>query len=288
MNRLTQILLATVALITTAEAHASVLSTTVMAGGFLLSAVLAVVAVLYHRRAKDSANRATDLEQRLHNSEKTVAQLQVIRGEMTEQLNMAKAETVTADQRRRETSDMLVALRSQVERVARVDGLTGVANRQQFDISISDEIKRCVRERKDMALILVEIDSFVDFRDINGQQRAEFTLQRVAQSISDSFRRAGDLVARIGESKFAVLLPGTDGANATRFAEKMRRTIYAQALPFPASEVADRVTVSVGLATLPPVRLHKAENAIAMAESALRSAQNNGCNQVSVSETAAA
>ncbi len=255
-------------------------------GGLLLAATLFVAWFSTMRKLKIVTTRNVDLTGRLTRSEKVVAQLQTIRAEMNDNLNMAKAETVAMEHRRREVSDMLAALRSQVERVARVDGLTGVANRQQFDISLTDEIKRCVRERKDISLLLVELDSFVDFRDIHGEEKAEFALQRIASSISDSFRRAGDLVARIGEHKFAVLLPGTNGDTAGRFAEKMRKSIYSEALPFPASEIADRITVSVGLAALPPVRLHKPEIAIGLAENALRDAQNNGYNQVSLGETA--
>ncbi len=265
-------------------------SATIVAGsgGLLVAAAMFVAWFTTKRKLKRVATKNVDLAGRLTASEKAVAQLQNIRTELKDSLNMAKAETVAVEHRRREVSDMLAALRLQVERVARVDGLTGVANRQQFDISLTDEIKRCVRERKDISLLLVEIDSFVDFRDIHGEEKAEFALQRIASSISDSFRRAGDLVARIGEQKFAVLLPGTNGETAGRFAEKMRKSIYSEALPFPASEIADRITVSVGLAALPPVRLHKPEIAIGMAENALRDAQNNGYNQVSMGETATA
>jgi diguanylate cyclase (GGDEF)-like protein len=256
-------------------------SIAVASSGFVAAGIFMALWLMAKREFKTLKTRAADLNGRLTRSEKVVAQLQSNRAEMKENLNMAKAETVAVEHRRREVADMLAALRTQVERVARVDGLTGVANRQQFDISLVDEIKRCVREHKDMGLLLVEIDSFVDYLDINGEEKAEFALQRIASSISDSFRRAGDLVARIGDHKFAVLLPGTDAETAARFAEKMRKSVYAEALPFPSSEVADRITVSVGLAALPPVRLHKPEIAIGMAENALRTAQNNGCNQVS-------
>ncbi|MFK8029279.1 MAG: GGDEF domain-containing protein [Gammaproteobacteria bacterium] len=267
------------------SAQAADLTTIAVATGGFGSALVFLVAWLT-TKSKFKAVRVKniDLAGRLTLSEKSVSQLKKIRGEMTECLNMAKAETVAVEHRRREVSDMLAALRSQVERVARVDGLTGVANRQQFDISLTDEIKRCVRERKDVSLLIVELDSFVDFLDIHGEEKSEFALQRVASTISDSFRRAGDLVARISDYKFAVLLPGTNGETAVRFAEKMRKAIYAEALPFPASEVADRITVSVGVAVLPPVRLHRPENAIQIAEHALHVAQANGYNQVSSGE----
>lgn len=259
----------------------------VTAGGYLFAAVLLALWLMARKKFISLKNSHTDLHGRLSSSEKTVARLQSERTQLTEDLNMAKAENVALEHRRREVADMLAALRTQIESVARIDGLTGVANRQQFDASLTDEIKRCVREQKDMSLLLVEIDNFVDFLDINGEEKAQFALQRIASSISESFRRAGDLVARIGDHKFGVLMPGSDGDTAVRFAEKMRKSIYALALPFPSSEVADRITVSVGMAALPPVRLHKPEIAIGMAENALRTAQNNGCNRVSTGKNPA-
>lgn len=257
-------------------------------GGYGVATALFIALLMTRKNAAAETQRSEDLEKRLNQSEKAIAQLQVIRSEMSQALSGARAEIADTELRRKETADMLAALRIQVERVARVDGLTGVANRQQFDISLADEVKRCVREHKDIGLLLIEIDCLVDFRDIAGEQKTEYVLQRVAGTISDSFRRAGDLVARVGEYKFAVLLPGTTTSTAAKFAEKMRRSVYSEALPFPASEIADRITVSVGLVSLPPVRLHKSETIIAMAENALREAQTNGCNQVAVSEPVAA
>ncbi len=282
-----RLMIACMATLLGVSAQAAEVTTVVIASsGFVLAAVFLAMWLISQPKIKSLKSQNADLSGRLSRSEKVIAKLQSIRAEMTESLNMAKAETVAVEHRRREVADMLAALRTQVERVARVDGLTGVANRQQFDISLTDEIKRCVREHKDIGLLLVEIDSFIDYLDINGEEKAQFALQRVATSISDSFRRAGDLVARIGDHKFGVLLPGTDGETAARFAEKMRKSIYSEALPFPSSEIADRITVSVGLAALPPVRLHKPEIAIGMAENALRTAQNNGYNQVSSGKNA--
>ncbi|NNF17137.1 MAG: GGDEF domain-containing protein [Gammaproteobacteria bacterium] len=275
-------------LLATTTASAAPIDSAITYGGYGLAGVFFIILVMLKRQAHVDRQLADDTKLQLEQAEQAVSQLQVVRGELSQALSGTKAELVAAEEQGKESADMLAALRIQVERVARVDGLTGVANRQQFDISLADEIKRCVRERKDVSLLWVEIDSFVEFSAVSGEQKSEFVLQRVAQTISDSFRRAGDLVARVDHFKFAVLLPGSPASTAAKFAEKMRQSVYAQALPFAASDVADRVTVSVGVVALPPVRIHKSENAIAMAENALRDAQSNGYNQIAVGESVAA
>lgn len=279
--------LALISLSASLAVHASTASTVVSLVGYFLAIAFAAAWFLTRRNSTAQIDRNADLTERLRSSEKVIAQLQVLGSEKEQQIERARIVTEEAERRRQETADMLASLRIQVERVARVDGLTGVANRQQFDQSLMDEIKRCVRERKNVSLMLVEIDGYFEFQDINGQQKSEFVLQRVARAISDSFRRAGDMVARVGEAKFAVLLPGTEQKTSEKFAEKLRRAIYAEALPYPTSEIADRITVSIGLVSLPPNRLHKSENTIAMAENALRDAQQNGCNRVATSQFAA-
>lgn len=272
----------------TTAAGATPIDSAIAYGGYGLASVILIVLVMHLRKAHIDRQIAGDTKLQLKQAEQAVSKLQVVRGELSQALSSTKAELVAVEEARRESADMLAALRIQVERVARVDGLTGVANRQQFDISLADEIKRCVRERKDISLLWVEIDSFMEFSEISGAQKSEYVLQRVAQTISDSFRRAGDLVARVDHFKFAVLLPGSPASTAAKFAEKMRQSVYALALPFAASDVADRITVSVGVVALPPVRIHKSENAIAMAENALRDAQSNGYNQIAVGESVAA
>ncbi len=269
------------------SAHASTTNTVISAIGYLLAIVFAIAWFVNRRASTEFSDRNVDLDDRLCGSEKVIAQLQAIGSDKDLQLERIRFDMEEAERRRKEASDMLASLRIQVERVARVDGLTGVANRQQFDLSLKDEIKRCVRERKEVSLMLVEVDGYFEFQDINGQQKSEYVLQRVARGVSDSFRRAGDMVARVGEAKFAVLLPGTEQKTGEKFAEKLRRAIYAEALPYPASEIADRITVSIGMVSLPPNRLHKSENTIAMAENALRDAQQNGCNRVAISQHAA-
>ncbi len=95
-------------------------------------------------------------------------------------------------------------------------------------------------------------------------------------------------MARVGTKRFAVILPEADVDTGERFAEKFRRTVYELCIPFPGSEAADRVTISVGGVTVPPKRLHERNEVEALANVALEQAQAEGYNRVALSAHAAA
>ena len=269
-------------------AHAAVGPETVAAlGGYAVGGVGLALAAKFWLERKDHHDRQADLDERLRSAEQTVAQLQSIRSENERMLAQKGTALADAQEQRDQSQEMLQTLRQQVERVARIDGLTGVANRQQFGLTLDAEIKRAVRQRKSVSLLFAELDFFGDYCDINGRDKGDHTLQRVASCVSDTFRRAGDLVARVGAAKFAVVLPEADGETGEKFAEKMRRRVYELCVPFPGSDAADRITVSVGIVTVPPNRLHDRDYVIAMAENALLHAQTNGHNRISMSAHAA-
>lgn len=233
-------------------------------------------------------NAHADLERRFILSERTVQQLQLKGAELERSVTQKKTAIAQIDQQYRQTHEMLVTLRQQVERIARIDGQTGVANRQQFDETLSEEIKRSVRQRKPLTLLVGELDSFDDYVHIHGREQGDFVLQSVASSVSHLFRRAGDLVARIGDARFAIVLPETDIQTGERFGEKLRRGVYELCMPFPGSDVADRLTISVGAVTVPPKRLHKVNEVVAKAQCALAQAQSSGHNRVSMAADVAA
>lgn len=251
----------------------------------------AVVAAIFAIRSGLSARAAfidkIELTERLAATERTVAALQVTRGELERAVVQKQAAIDEIDAQRAQSQDMLATLRQQIGRVARIDAQTGIANHQHFIETLGEEIKRGVRQKKPVAVLVGEIDFFDEYIDVSGNERGEHALLAVASAVSDTFRRAGDLVARIGKARFAVVLPEADESTAQRFAEKLRRRIYDLCLPYPGSEAADRITMSVGLVSAAPTRLHDRKELIALAEHALIHAQSNGRNQVARSANAA-
>ncbi|MFK8015471.1 MAG: GGDEF domain-containing protein [Gammaproteobacteria bacterium] len=278
-----------VSLALSAPAHAattSLLTGPVIGSGAVALICLALVTKFWLER-QELVDAHTDLQERFAQSERTVGQLQVTRGELERTIESKEQAVTEIEEQRQQTSEMLVALRAQVERVARIDGHTGIANLQHFTETLGEEIKRSVRQRRPLTLLFGELDFFPDYIDIHGEDRSDFVLQTVATGVSDTFRRAGDMVARVGPSRFAVILPESDQRTGERFAEKLRRAVYDLCIPFVGSDAADRVTISVGLTTVPPTRVHDRSEVVARAEKALQHAQANGFNQVALAANAA-
>lgn len=129
------------------------------------------------------------------------------------------------------------------------DSLTGLFNRREFDDRFERECRACLRARKPLSVMMIDIDFFKQYNDTYGHQRGDDCLQAVAHTISEQLQRGRDLVARYGGEEFACLLPEIDGDNLNTVAEKIRAAVAALAIPHQSSPVSDTVTVSIGIAS---------------------------------------
>jgi diguanylate cyclase (GGDEF)-like protein len=144
------------------------------------------------------------------------------------------------------TRELEQALREQHELVARLDDLvqrdelTGLHNRRRLMASmLHPEVKLHPH-----CLILADIDHFKRINDTYGHQAGDASLKAVALTLASAVRDQ-DVVARIGGEEFAVLLPGTDLATASRIADRLRVQVAAIRLPATGSE---QLTLSMGIA----------------------------------------
>ncbi|AVZ79238.1 MAG TPA: diguanylate cyclase [Pseudothauera hydrothermalis] len=137
-------------------------------------------------------------------------------------------------------------------RLSSADGLTGIANRRRFDETLLKEWRRCAREARPLALLLIDVDFFKPFNDNYGHQAGDECLKAVARALSQTLHRPSDLAARYGGEEFAVILPGTDEAGALAVAEALRAAVQQMGITHRYSEVAPVVTISVGLACATP------------------------------------
>lgn len=163
---------------------------------------------------------------------------------------------------------------------ARTDALTGIANRRHFDESLGLEIRRTGRAvDAPLSLILCDIDYFKLYNDSYGHISGDQCLQQVASIIKSDFKRAGDLVARYGGEEFAVILPATNAKNAIIVAERLRQAIWDEGIPHAASRIADRLTLSVGVATLASGEVMTTQKFTTLADEALYMAKAKGRNR---------
>jgi len=256
--------------------------TTYLAAGSLLLTMGALAGLLVANRSlrRELDRRGMEREQEQGTRIRVEQKLQLVREEL-ERETQSKREELESVQRQLDlVRAKLEAAELRLDRVARVDEATGIANRRRFDEALEQEIKRTIRERADLSIVLCEIDFFEEYARRRDEQRNDQTLVKVAQAVEEVFRRAGDLVARYADTRLAVILPATDAAAATRFGERVRKSVWDLCIPHEASTAAERLTVSVGVATSLPSKLHRVGDLISAAEIALRKAHEAGHNRV--------
>jgi diguanylate cyclase (GGDEF)-like protein len=166
-------------------------------------------------------------------------------------------------------------------RVARTDGLTGLANRRCFDEALEREWRRCRRDEQPLSLILLDIDHFKAFNDHRGHPEGDRCLQQVAQCFARLARRASDLVARFGGDEFAILMAGQPAEPGRWLAERLRAGVESLALPHPDAPAPPSVlTVSAGVATGVPRDDSSSATLVAAADRNLYAAKQAGRNRV--------
>jgi diguanylate cyclase (GGDEF)-like protein len=137
-----------------------------------------------------------------------------------------------------------------LEALSLTDPLTGIANRRRFEVALEDEHRRAVRDGTALTVMLVDVDLFKAYNDEHGHQAGDDCLRQVAGVLTAGTRRAGDVLARYGGEEFVLILPGMADADAAEHAERLRAAVAAVGIVHPRSQVADHVTVSVGVAVL--------------------------------------
>ena len=193
----------------------------------------------------------------------------------------AAAYMVERAQRRAFLQERLLELESRRHaELARIDPLTGLANRRRLDRALEEEWGRARRLGYPLALLMIDIDAFKAYNDALGHQAGDTCLRRVAKTVALWARRPGDLAARYGGEEFAVLLPGTPLEEATQMAKRIRAAVAELGIEHPTSPVATVITVSVGCAAVVPGRGIRADTLLAAADAALYRAKHGGRDRV--------
>jgi len=170
---------------------------------------------------------------------------------------------------------------------ANLDPLTGVANRRRFDEALHQEWQRAMRDRRPIALLMVDSDAFKAYNDCYGHQAGDEILRRIAHAMRSLLERPADLVARYGGEEFTILLPGTDEAGTRHIAEHVRRVILEEQIVH-ANSAAGFVTVSIGCWSVVPDAGNSPAMLIREADAALYAAKHKGRNRVEYGGAAAA
>ncbi|MDF1614125.1 diguanylate cyclase domain-containing protein [Desulfurivibrio dismutans] len=154
--------------------------------------------------------------------------------------------------RRRDLTEALEEANRRLQRMALVDGLTGIANRRNFDDFLDREWRRCQRDGQPIALCLFDIDYFKLYNDFYGHLSGDEVLKQVATALQQVASRPGDLVARFGGEEFIYVLSGADQEGAQLVVQRAITKIKELAILHPQSPVSEYITVSCGISAVRP------------------------------------
>jgi diguanylate cyclase (GGDEF)-like protein len=164
----------------------------------------------------------------------------------------------------------------EINRRARTDALTGLANRQQFEERLTRIVMETNRFGGSCALVVIDIDRFKHVNDTYGHQVGDEVLKEVSRVLQNAVRTV-DLCARYGGEEMALLLPQTELAGAGLLAERLRKAVCDEPVRVKGHEIP--ITISLGVAAYPEGASSRDE-LFAAADRALYSAKRAGRNKV--------
>jgi diguanylate cyclase len=156
---------------------------------------------------------------------------------------------------------------------ARIDSLTGAANRRAFDEEVARRLAEWRRRHVPMSLLMIDVDHFKKINDRHGHPVGDFVLRELARVLQHTMREM-DFTARYGGEEFAIVLPGTTLRDARRAAQRALQAVSAHTFEHNGEEL--KVTISVGLAEVMPS--DNAETLVRRADEALYLSKAAGRN----------
>lgn len=168
------------------------------------------------------------------------------------------------------------ALYDDLQTKAITDGLTSLYNHRYFQERLDEEIRRCDRYEKEVALVLLDIDHFKNVNDAYGHAVGDEVLKELSALLRRCFRET-DIVARYGGEEFVSVLPETSILGAFAAAERVREAVATH--PFKVGKKRIRCTVSAGVCSYPQYAKSR-KDLLGKADRALYCAKEQGRNQV--------
>lgn len=162
-----------------------------------------------------------------------------------------------------------------LENMATTDKLTGLANRQAFDLLVPQALREAAREKTALAAILIDIDRFKQINDRFGHAVGDRAIVEAGQVIRGALRSA-DFVFRWGGEEYLVIAKNTTAADGMRLAEKIRGAVRAMQITHEGIPVA--LTISAGVAAYEPQQ--PIDTWIGRADRALYAAKEEGRDAV--------
>jgi diguanylate cyclase (GGDEF)-like protein len=168
--------------------------------------------------------------------------------------------------------DELRIRNEELDRLSRVDGLTGLYNRRHIDEQLQNEIATAERHNQPLAVLLLDIDHFKQVNDVEGHPAGDQVLRLFASRLT-AVTRAGDVVGRWGGEEFIVIAPHTDLDGAFGLGERIRAAIADEAMDLGDHSISVTVSIGCGIGI-------EGGNLVGRADAALYRSKDDGRNRV--------
>lgn len=169
-------------------------------------------------------------------------------------------------------------LEAELRRLSSTDGLTGLYNRRFLDQTLAGEIERSNRYKIPLSILMFDVDHFKRFNDTYGHDQGDRVLKAISREMQQTFRKV-DFSCRYGGEEFVVILPETGAEGALILADRLLSNIALMEVD------GLKVTISIGVASTPPLSTSTAEHFIEAADKALYQAKDSGRNCVVVAQS---
>jgi len=158
------------------------------------------------------------------------------------------------------------------------DALTLVGNRRALEEFLDHEWRRCTRLRQPVSALMIDIDDFKQFNDINGHLQGDECLKRISQALKGLVHRPSDIFCRYGGEEFIYILGNTNLNIALELSDKIHSSIADLHIIQNQIQPDNYVTVSIGVCSICPTSNEEKEILIKKADHYLYQAKSRGKN----------
>ncbi|WNL13090.1 cache domain-containing protein [Aliarcobacter cryaerophilus] len=166
-----------------------------------------------------------------------------------------------------------------IEELSITDDLTKIYNRRFFNIKIEEEINRAKRDKKELCLIILDIDFFKQYNDTYGHQEGDIVIKSVANVLKNRTNRADDFAFRVGGEEF-VIITHIEKDKVLNYANSIKDDIENLKIEHRGNKASKYVTISLGVVCKNAIEINSSEELYKEADDNLYEAKRSGRNCV--------
>lgn len=167
-----------------------------------------------------------------------------------------------------------------IEELSITDWMTGLYNRRHFNDLSKRLINMANRDNKTIGFLILDVDYFKQFNDVYGHIKGDNTLIKVAETMKNTFSRAGDYCFRLGGEEFGIVFIGNSAEEALKIADELKTNIENLRIEHKKNSASQYVTVSMGLVVHCPDQILNIDIMYREADELLYQAKASGRNLV--------